>query len=118
MVNTKNGPVYVWFMGENRKDAKLAIEYKKNKFYTKFEDTEGNVVHSHKFRSYGLLCDYLDLLFDNVLVDNDYYTPVQRVQWDVPGFTATIVNLTDIDNSHVYATFTRCIDFHFGNMKC
>ncbi len=117
MVITTNGPVYVWFVGENRKDAKLSVRQKKGKFYADFEDNEANVVHSHKFRSYKLLCEYLDLLFENVLLDNDYYTPIQRVQWDVPGFTATIVNVNVMDNNHVYETFARCIDFYFANMK-
>ena len=117
MVNTTNAPVYVWFVGENRKDAKLSVYQKKGKFYVNFEDNESNVVHSHKFRTYTAMCEYLDLLFENVLLDNDYYTPIQRVQWDVPGFTATIVNVDVMDNNHVYETFARCIDFYFTNLK-
>jgi hypothetical protein len=113
-VNTDNGNVYLWFIGQNRADTKLGISRKHDKFYVKFMDGSTNVNHNYKFSSYNELATYLDLLFDNILVDGDKETPIVQVQWDIPGFTSSLVDIQHMNNEYVYNTFIGCLEFYYN----
>lgn len=109
-----NDNVYLWFIGQNRADTKVGISRKHDKFYVKFNDDHTKVEHSFQFKSYSELANYLDLLFDNILVDADKETPIVHVQWDIPGFTASLVDIQHMNNEYVYDTFIGCLEFYYN----
>lgn len=109
-----NGHVYLWFIGQNRADTKVSIYRKHDKFCVKFVDGSTNVNHSFQFKMYDELASYLDLLFDNILVDGDKETPIVQVQWDIPGFTSSLVDIQHMNNDYVYDTFIGCLEFYYN----
>jgi hypothetical protein len=72
-----------------------------------------NKSYLRTFETYSELCIYLDLLFDNILIDEDDTTKVLYVQWDIPTFTSTIIKMENIEEHHVYRTFCKCLDMYF-----
>jgi hypothetical protein len=116
-VNRNDSHILLWFQGTDRADATLDIWQDSNNVYnTSLCDKHLNPAGNNlfKFTEYSDLCEYIELVFDNMLLDTDEFTPFEQVQWDIPGFTSSIINIHDIDEHHVYRTFCRCINFYFS----
>lgn len=106
--------VIVWFQRHNNKDATLQIWRHRDKFYIAMKDPiSSSKTYQRKFETYDELCVYIDLLFDNILIDEDETTKIPYIQWDIPTFTGTIIKLENIEEHHVYRTFCKCLDMYF-----
>ena len=107
-----NSRVLLWFQGSKRKDAKLEISKVLGRYIVQFSDPEqSSYNYRMSYSTYAELVEYIDLLFDNILIDDDELTPFEHVQWDIPGFTTSMIKLENADDNHVYRTFSRCLKF-------
>ena len=111
-----NSKVLIWFQGSNRKDAKLEIYKSFGRYLVKFYDPEQcSNVYRRVYSTYAELCEYIDLFFDNILIDEDDMTKFEYVQWDIPGFTTSIIKIENADDNHIYRVFTRCLNLYMGS---
>ena len=109
-------PVYIWFQSSKRPDAILTLKKTNDQIYKVVlkDNLMNDKTFNMYFNSYADLCKYLDLYFDNILLDQDEHTPFEFVQWNIPGFTTTILNLRDIHDNYIYRTFTDCLNVFFS----
>jgi hypothetical protein len=104
----------LYFQRKSHPDATVKIWRHHGVFYICMKDPISiNKSYQRSFNSYSELCVYLDLLFDNILIDEDETTKVLYVQWDIPTFTSTIIKMENIEEHHVYRTFCKCLDMYF-----
>jgi len=109
--------VLLWLQRKTGKDAILKIWCEDERYFTKFIDP---VLAAGKharfiFEDSYKLREYLDLFFENMTHDDEDKEPFLYIQWDIPGFTSSIVKLENMEDRDVYSTFTRCIEFYFDN---
>ena len=107
--------ILIWLQGTGRRDATISIWKNNNLYYALFNDPEltGEQFNKHKFTSYIQLYEYLDLFFDNLMIDEDDESPFEYVQWDIPGFTSSIIKLDNMEDRHIFRTFCSCLEFYF-----
>lgn len=109
-------PVVVWFQSSKRNDAILSIKKTSTDLYkvVLIDKVMNDKSFKMYFSTYHELCKYLDLYFDNMLLDKDTLTPFEFIQWNIPGFTSSIIDLKDIADDYVYRTFTDCLNVFFS----
>lgn len=106
--------VLLWFQREKNKDATVHIWREDGEFHISMRDpVSSDKTYKRKFETYDELCVYLDVLFDNILIDEDETTKIPYIQWDIPTFTSTIIKMENIEDHHVYHTFCKCLDVYF-----
>ena len=119
MTNTVsiNNVALLWFQRSGMDDAAMKIWSEGKAYYVKYTDPAlaSGKHFQYVFYDYCKLVEYLDVFFKNMIIDGDYETPFQYVQWDIPGFSTSIVKLEDIDSDVVFGRFAGCLEFFFDN---
>lgn len=109
--------IILWFQRKKGKDAIMTIWRSGDMYNTRFVDPEHapNKYARFTFDSVYTLIQYMELFFENLMVDDDEIDPFQYVQWDIPGFSTSIASLDNMEERYVFRTFVRCLEFYFEN---
>ena len=109
--------ILLWFQRKKGKDAIMKIWRTNDRYFTKYIDPELAPGKHAKFAFEDCykLREYLDLFLENMMIDDEEREPFLYIQWDVPGFSTSIVKLENMEDRHVFRTFTSCIEFYFQN---
>jgi hypothetical protein len=107
--------VLLWFQRNKGKDAIMKIWRAGERYFVKYTDP---VIAPGKhakfvFEDCYKLREYMDLFFENMIIDDEDREPFQYVQWDIPGFSCTLVKLDNMEDRHVFRTFASCLEFYF-----
>lgn len=107
--------IILWFQRTGAKDSIMTIWRSNDMYHAKFVDP----VHApgkyarFAFDNVYSLIEYIELFFENIMVDSDEHSPYQYVQWDIPGFSTSIVGLENMEDRYIFRTFVRCLEFYF-----
>lgn len=106
----------IWITGPRRKDTIISIAKVNNSYKVYFIDKEINSHHhTYIFRHYRQLLKYLELIFENVHTDEDDILPYSHFQWDIPGFTSSLIDIGNIDEANIQRTFFKLLDFFMNH---
>lgn len=109
----RNRTAVVYFTGKDRKDTILTLSYTDNQYFAHFVDKEiYDHIHKYTFNTYSELCEYIDLVFENILEDDDMIIPFTHIQWDIPGFTSTIIDIENADEVNKCRLFHKLLNFY------
>jgi len=109
-------PVTLWLMrsfeGSETSDAQLDIRKNKNTYTVHYSDRTLKCNDTMTFSNGNDLMHYIDIFTRNILADKDASSPFHSIQYNIPGFPATVIKRKDLNDYETYDLFCETLNFY------